>query len=103
MSFKILKQERQKVDPVSDEDLIDFLYEDHISRSTSVGELPLSSGSSYILDQEEKNKKDFDFFYEEKNEKARKDIISDLESGNIYKDKKTSESDVVDRSKSKRS
>lgn len=104
MSFKILKQERQKVDPVDDEEFIEFLYRDHLSRVTSpVGDLTLSSGSMYIPPPAEENKKDFDFFHDENKEAARKDIISDLESGNIYKDKKKSDDEVIDRRKSKRS
>lgn len=103
MGFKIIRQEVKKTSIVNNEEFINFLLENHNTmlklRSISID---LDNNSIPAL-VEEKNK-NFDFFYDESRDMARKEAIFDIENSIIdRKEVQTEDKDeVVDRRKRKR-
>lgn len=101
MGFKLIKQERKKESSLlSNEDFIGFLLEDHdktIKQRLSIIDLDDNS----IPEEENKNKKDFDFFSDEKTDAIRKQAIEDIEKSIINEPQKENEQ-VVDRRKNRR-
>lgn len=101
MGFKLVRVEKKESTVIDDESFIAFLLEDHnnkvFKRSLN---LPVDDNS--IPSGLSESKKEFDFFWDEKKESARKDVIRDLETSNIKIPVIQKEEQVVDRRKSKR-
>jgi hypothetical protein len=101
MGFKLVKVEKKVTTGIDDESFISFLLEDHnnkvFKRSPDllVDDDSIPSGLS-------ESKKEFDFFWDENKESARKDVIRDLEASIIKIPVIQKEEQVVDRRKSKR-
>jgi hypothetical protein len=101
MGFKLVKQEKKEVDLLDNDRFILFLLEDH-NNKISKRSLDLPVDDNSIPSASPKSKKEFDFFWDEKKESARKDAIHDLEHSIIERPVIQKEEQVVDRRKSKR-
>lgn len=101
MGFKLIKQEKREIDLLDNSSFISFLLEEHnkilFTRSKNIDVDDNSIPS--VLDE---SKKEFDFFWDEKKESARKDAIYDLEHSIIERPVIQNEEQVVDRRRSKR-
>jgi len=100
MGFKLVKQERKKEVTLDNSSFLSFLLENHNnilkSRSNSID---LDNRS--ILEPRVENKKEFDFFLDEKKEARRKEAIEDIENSIINQPSKKDEQ-IVDRRKNRR-
>ena len=100
MGFKLVKQERKKEATLDNSSFLNFLLENHNnilkSRSNSID---LDNRS--ILEPMVENKKEFDFFLDEKKEARRKEAIEDIENSIINQPSKKDEQ-IVDRRKNRR-
>ena len=101
MGFKLVRQEKKELELLDDDSFMSFLLEEHnkyLSTRTQnihVDDNSIPSGLS-------ESKKEFDFFWDEKKESARKDAIYDLEHSIIKRPVIQNEEQVVDRRRSKR-
>jgi len=100
MGFKLVKQERKKEVTLDNSSFLSFLLENHNnilkSRSNSID---LDNRS--ILEPRVENKKEFDFFLDEKKEARRKEAIEDIENSIINQPSKKDDQ-IVDRRKNRR-
>lgn len=106
MAFKFINREQKETKNLTNEALVSFLLENHkqilSTRSPSGKELSETSDDISIPNSEIKNKKEFDFFYDEGVESARQDVLADLEIGTIVNTPLTDDVVVVDRRKSRK-
>ena len=100
MGFKLVNQEKKKEATIDNSSFLTFLLDNHNeilkSRSKSID---LDNRS--ILEPGVENKKEFDFFLDEKKEAIRKEAIEDIEKGIINQPSKKDEQ-IVDRRKNRR-
>jgi hypothetical protein len=103
MGFKIIKQEAKKNTALTNEELLSFLLENHNS-IVKLRSLNIDLDNNSILDLPEEKNKNFDFFYNEPRDIARKQAVSDIENSIIEKKEIQTEdkNEVVDRRKRKR-
>ena len=101
MGFKLVKVEKKESTRIDNGSFISFLLEDH-NNKVSKRSLNLPVDDNSIPGGLSESKKEFDFFWDENKESARKDVIRDLEASIIKIPVIQKEEQVVDRRKSKR-
>jgi len=101
MGFKLVRQEKKEIDLLDDSSFILFLLEEH-NKILSTRSKNIHVDDNSIPSSLFESKKEFDFFWDEKKESARKDAIYDLEHSIIKKPVIQNEEQVVDRRRSKR-
>ena len=102
MSFKLVKSDKKALQVVDNTTFITFLLENHkkilVERSREIESIV---GGIYIPEPVLENKKEFDFFFDEKRDAAKKEAIKDLDDGIISKTQEKKDAVVVDRRKVK--
>lgn len=101
MGFKLVKVERKESLRIDDNSFMSFLLEEH-NRCLSTRSQNIHVDNNSIPSASSESKKEFDFFWDEKKESARKDAIYDLEHSIIERPVIQNEEQVVDRRRSKR-
>lgn len=101
MGFKLVKVEKKESTGIDNERFMSFLLEEH-NKVLSTRSLNLPVDDNSIPSGLSESKKEFDFFWDENKESARKDVIQDLEASIIKLPVIQKEEQVVDRRKSKR-
>jgi hypothetical protein len=96
MGFKLIKSDKKDIKLLDNNTFITFLLENHKSILITRSKSMMGDGIS-IPESPPENKKEFDFFFDEKKDAARKEVVYDLNNGIMGGQEKSNEERIVDR------